>query len=596
MGDSPLSIAASAVQFLGIRSAIQDIFTTLRFVHTSGEYNADLTWLAGALKWELESLDEWGMYAGLKRSSSSSADDDAQGSEMSFLASYYSAHQRVQDTLVVCRATVEELKQLLQIDDLKRLLPPTHDPASQQNVAPNVQQTPPAPPVPAPAAATSAGPAPQRRLSLFYTETITDSDAVVAAAQPRGTQHYPASLNRIVDLITRGKQRLTELVRRLSELNRRLREELPNPDAFYRCLASALVRDLTPEELRLIRPSQPSDTAFVRVLASLARDKENARLLLQSTVVVDADFKRKLTQRPAMDAAQPPDTRLRGLARRRAEDGGHRVLVEWKRVAQVARPGFRAGVMKRLDNLARCLHVEEDHPRSDFHMMACDGWFEDDVNWLGIVYRVPPGVDHTQEPRSLADIMSDPVFLPIPSLGTRFTLANQLAISLQQYHAIGWFHKAFNSSNILFFFDPTTMELRLEEPYIVGFGSSRPKVVEATEGVDPYADHLASLYQHPDIDHGFRAAYDVYALGCVMLELAFWDTLLSMEREISPPHKEHWMEALQGKAADLGPKVGEIYQDAVGWCLCDAVRCRDDKEVMRRFVPNVERQLASLHV
>jgi hypothetical protein len=229
-------------------------------------------------------------------------------------------------------------------------------------------------------------------------------------------------------------------------------------------------------------------------------------------------------------------------------------------------------------------------------MMACDGWFEDDVNWLGIVYRVPPAVDHTQEPRSLADIMSDPVFLPIPSLGTRFTLANQLAISLQQYHAIGWFHTAFNSSNILSFFDPTTMELCLEEPYIVGFGSSRPKVVEATEGVDPYADHLASLYQHPDIDHGFRAAYDVYALGCVMLELACWDTLLSMEREISPPHKEYWMEALQGKAADLGPKVGEIYQDAVGWCLCDAVRCRDDKEVMRRFVSNVERQLASLHV
>jgi len=84
--------------------------------------------------------------------------------------------------------------------------------------------------------------------------------------------------------------------------------------------------------------------------------------------------------------------------------------------------------------------------------MSCDGWFEDDdINWLGIVYQVPPSVDHLQEPRSLADIMADPTF-PIPSLGMRFKLANQFAISLQQYHAIQWFHKAFNSYNILFFF------------------------------------------------------------------------------------------------------------------------------------------------
>ena len=105
-----------------------------------------------------------------------------------------------------------------------------------------------------------------------------------------------------------------------------------------------------------------------------------------------------------------------------------------------------------------------------------------------------------------------------------------------------------------------------------------------------------SLYQHPDIEQGFRAPYDVYALGCIMLELACWKTLEAMEIQsgmrVSYAHKERWMKELQGMA---GPVVGEIYQDAVGWCLCQAVVCRDDKEVMRGFVRDVERQLASAY-
>jgi len=73
-----------------------------------------------------------------------------------------------------------------------------------------------------------------------------------------------------------------------------------------------------------------------------------------------------------------------------------------------------------------------------------------------------------------------------------------------------------------------------------------------------------------------------------MLELACWKTLEAMEIQsgmrVSYAHKERWMKELQGMA---GPVVGEIYQDAVGWCLCQAVVCRDDKEV--------ERQLASAY-
>jgi hypothetical protein len=572
MSDSPLSITASTVQFLGIRSLIEDIIKIIHFIRSSGEHNTDLAWFAGTLKWELESLDQWGIYAGLKVS-----DSNSQVSEHSILASC-AVRKRVVGVLVDCRSTIEELKLLLRTDDLQA--PHTEAPSGSIQT-PGAAST--SPPIPSP-----------QHLSLIYTENIIDSEAVVAAAESHGLADQSSfSLNRVANCVSHNKERLEELLRRLTNSNRRLREELPNPDTFYRSLASALLRDLTPEELQQF---QPSDTAFVRILTAHAHDKENSRLL-QSTHV-DGDFELKLTQSPIMDTDHPPDNRVRGLARR-AVDGG-RVLVEWKHVAQTSKPGFRAAVKKRLDNLARCLHPEENSQRSDFHMMSCDGWFEDDdINWLGIVYQVPPSVDHLQEPHSLADIIADPTF-PIPSLGMRFKLANQFAISLQQYHAIQWFHKAFNSYNILFFFDPTSNELRLEEPYIVGFGSSRRNKVDATEGVDPHTDHLASLYQHPDIEQGFRAAYDVYGLGYIMLELACWKTLEAMEIQsgmrVSHAYKERWMKELQGMAADLGPVVGEIYQDAVGWCLCHAVVCRDDKEVMRGFVRDVERQLASLRV
>ena len=248
----------------------------------------------------------------------------------------------------------------------------------------------------------------------------------------------------------------------------------------------------------------------------------------------------------------------------------------------------------RSDNLARCLHPGEKSQRSDFHMMSCDGWFEDvDSCWLGIVYQLPPSVDCKQEPLSLANILDD---LPPPSLGMRFKLAYQLAISLQKYHASKWFHKAFNSSNVLFFFEQTTGELCLEDPYVVGFGSSRHKKLDGTEGVDPDTNDYASLYQHPGVMKGFRAAYDVYALGCIMLELAHWKTLVSLKEEFQLSDNQTWVEALEEMASDLGPKVGEIYEYAVGWCLCDVVAIREDKAIAHYFRQIVEAPLASLHV
>ena len=541
-----MDIASATIQFLGARSVFDDVFQAIRFIQSSREYSSDLSWLAGSVRWELASLDEWGRYVGLRQ------DDSGSTPTTPVLASPY-AWERIIGVLAGCRNTIDELEQLLPPDTEGHSTP--------------LYQIPADPPL----------------STLQYTEKITDSVAVVAAmgSYNSGGQSSPR-LNRILNCATQNKERIKELVDRLAVSNRRLREEIPNPDVFYRWLASAF-GELEPDKLQQLKPS---DSVFKRILDTLILGKQNSHLL-QSDHVDDV-FKLKLPRAPKMAKAQPPDKRRRGLA---CGEAGRWVLVEWKRVTHTT-PKFRAGVKKRLDNLARCLHPGEISQRSDFHMMSCDGWFEDvDSSWLGIVYKLPPSVDYEQEPCSLADIMNDP---HPPSLGIRFKLAYQLAISLQEYHSINWFHKAFNSSNILFFFDQTTGELRLEEPYIVGFGSSRRRKVDATEGVDPDTDEYARLYHHPGVVDGFRAAYDVYALGCIMLELAHWKTLLSLKEEFQT-NEQTWEEALEEMASDLGPIVGEIYECAVGWCLCNVATIREDK-IAYYFRQIVGVPLASLRV
>ena len=532
MSDTPLDIASAAVQFMGIRSVFDDIFQAIRFTRSSQEHNSDLSWLIGSVRLELESLDQWGRYVGLHRDGSGST-----RTAKPLLASL-SAWRQIVKILAGCRSIVFELN---------HLLPPNTEGHS---TSPSNMQIPTDPTLE----------------TLQYTERITDSVAVVAAMGPYDSGGQSSTSNRIINSFTQNKERIKELVDRLAVSNRRLREEIPNPNVFHRWLASAF-GELEIDELRQMRPS---DVVFQPILDALIFEKQNSHLLQSDHV--DSHFKMKLPSAPKRINA-PPGSRTRGLARSVA---GRPVLVEWKRITQTT-PGFRPKVIKRLDNLARCLHAGEKSQRSYFHMMSCDGWFEDvDSSWLGIVYQLPPSVDYKQEPRSLAEIMEDPGFHP-PSLGIRFKLAYQLAMSLQEYHAINWLHKAFNSSNVLFFFDQRTGELRLDDPYVVGFGSSRHRELHTTEGVDPDTNDYASLFQHPDyIVEGFRAAYDVYSLGCIMLELAYWETLVSLKEDFQKDDQTG-VEVLEEMASHLGPRVGEIYAGAVVWCLCHVAAVDEDK-------------------
>ena len=452
MSDSPLDITAMTLQFMAFRSAFDDILQIIRFTQSSQEHNSDLSWLLGSARWELESLDQWGRYVGLHQ--------DTIGSTPTVkppLLASLSAWRRIVGILSRCRNTLLELEQLLPLNT-----------EGHSTSLPNMQT-----------------PGDPTLETLQYTEKITESGAVKAAMGSYDAGGQSSTLNRILNCFTQNKERIKELVGRLAESNRQLKEEIPNPDIFYRWLGSAF-GELEIDELQKMRPSDPF---FRPILDALIFEKQNSYLLKSDHV--DNNFKMKLPSAPKMVKRMVKDSHRRGLAR---SVSGRLVLVEWKHVTQTT-PGFRARVKKRLDNLARCLHPGEKSQRSDFHMMSCDGWFEDvDSSWLGIVYQLPSSIDCEREPVSLADIMVDPDFSQ-PPLGMHFKLAYQLAISLQKYHASKWFHKAFNSSNVLFFFDQSSEDLNLEDPYVVGFGSSRHKKLDTagTEGVDPDSDDYAKL-------------------------------------------------------------------------------------------------------
>lgn len=217
--------------------------------------------------------------------------------EPSLLASP-SARRRIVDILASCRSTILELEQLLPTDIFRAPNTEAH------STSPSNMQVP------------TVIPADPALDTLQYTEKITDSVAVVAAMESYDSvgQSTPR-LNHILNCITQNKERIKELIYRIAESNRRLREELPNPDVFYRWLASVF-GELEPEELQQIKPS---DAALWRILNALIYEKRNSRLLRSNHV--DDDFKMKLTCVPKMAKEQPPDNRRRGLA--------HSVVGRW---------------------------------------------------------------------------------------------------------------------------------------------------------------------------------------------------------------------------------------------------------------------------
>ena len=177
---------------------------------------------------------------------------------------------------------------------------------------------------------------------------------------------------------------------------------------------------------------------------------------------------------------------------------------------------------KRVKELVSLL--ESDKLRQ-FCAPQCLGFFDDrdDVKdsqhdaRFGLVFQKP---EHSSLPVSLRQMICKG---PKASLTDRVSLAHKISTCVLYLHAVNWLHKGLRSDSVVFFRDGS----RLDTPYITGFEYARPdRDGETTTGGVEVNDYVM-LYVHPNYQGSnakgtYRKTFDIYSLGIILLEIAYW--------------------------------------------------------------------------
>lgn len=279
-----------------------------------------------------------------------------------------------------------------------------------------------------------------------------------------------------------------------------------------------------------------------------------------------------------------------------AENGEEReIFVEWKDVE--ASGIVKDMIIERIRALGALLSTRN---AVEFRRPTCLGTFEDKKyqertrrSRIGLVYQLPPKA--VGLPVSLSSLLlygKKNSFRP--PLGQRFMLAFRLAAAISLFHASDWLHKAFRSDKILF----ATAD-DITEPLIAGFQYSRPVGDASLEGSltgRPETD----LYYHPSVNAGWTKIFDIYSLGVVLWEIAFWRPIF--DEHIGGKNPRQVMNLLREELrGDSGKTwdglVGEVYMNVVRRCLnCDfGVETGNDKWesklLGKRFFDKVVKEL-----
>jgi serine/threonine protein kinase len=242
-------------------------------------------------------------------------------------------------------------------------------------------------------------------------------------------------------------------------------------------------------------------------------------------------------------------------------------------------------LQKRLEDITKLLRRANRAAEKDrFRVLRCAGFYQDPSAYsCGLIYEFPTiPSSKTQKVLTLRSALEETQQRPEdqPSLEQRFQLAQALASSILKFHTVSWLQKSISSFNVAFFHSNNESWLNgITNPFFLGFLYSRSNDKNAfTEG--PTEDAYHRDYQHPDYsgkgikNPTYRAEYDYYSLGLVLLEIGLWKSLSKILKRLedASPSDGPSVSRLNGLLRSCVPRLkcsmGTRYQHIVETCLC----------------------------
>ncbi|KAI4184119.1 MAG: hypothetical protein L6R41_004973 [Letrouitia leprolyta] len=300
-----------------------------------------------------------------------------------------------------------------------------------------------------------------------------------------------------------------------------------------------------------------------------------------------------------------------------------RVIVEWKVIDREHEKELKT----RIDQIAILLAHTYDE---SFHSLHCIGFLPKDASYqpddgdsicYGLVFEllISPSFPLSTSPviRPLSTLFIDS---RKPSLNERHEIALALAETILQLHTSGWLHKGIRSDNVLFIDagDNKWEYGSASGPFLAGYEYARPTTAH-TEAVPTNLEQ--EMYRHPR-GQGltraiFRRSFDLFAMGCVLLEIGLWSSLSEILQRVPPevtghkqktqastvkPGKVDWARLQSAKTqllqnGDFGKRndlagiafhAGKTFQDVIVMCLY-----ADDEDVLDEDI-GVQKQVVDL--
>jgi hypothetical protein len=213
-----------------------------------------------------------------------------------------------------------------------------------------------------------------------------------------------------------------------------------------------------------------------------------------------------------------------------ARCGGEPVLLEFKSDSVLNHEALK-------DRVCKVAAFLRDLPES-FHGLSCRGYVKVHNRYAYVFdLQTVVNTDAKSGPalRTLRELLDE---TGPPSLNLRVSFAITLLETLLQIHTSGWLHKEFRSDNVIFLRDTFDHvdDFLCAPMRVTGYAYARAD--QPHEPTEPLQSEVElDLYRHPRcLGHArelFRRAFDIFSVGCILLEIGLWCSLSSLFRRES---------------------------------------------------------------